>query len=653
MYRALQLKRLLIYSDIYGLGLTQKDVDHLQVVFDAYKSLVTMEYIYKAATPGYDLVLNLNMNEKEPYLNLINHEPIVTAAGYPVIKMDNIYLKFLPQVSDLEFLKTAADFIPTSTDKHPPANLIFDSVDQVKKQIINDELPYYKPDYYNPLDPDTIDMLYMCAGKKSPKVEIKKQDYNDMPIYINHIVEVLQLPDDNRIAFYVTKKNAGYYSRGFETGLAFYTVKVGETAYNWTDPDRYFSHIDGDTNLPKIFYIDPHPVFPKDKDVIDNYRRGQNVLTIDNATLDTLVKRWIRKQQDQQNEALAIKALESKLKSKIDGLATGNEFAYNDVTFRKNEFEYEGQIISCADVEMKDILGKFAGQYSEDHLNFDRILDTWMRELYRKATSGTVPVKGKIGDVKFKLEHTTRKAKDGVVTHVYRVNDCRINKDEVEQVIGRAICFPDTATFEEFCETVAHCSLKYHKYLAGGICVNVRDEIFGQNMEFKITLERHKNKNLIVFNGKKFNVKNTNRLLSILTARAMSRVIDILLDDKVAGMGGDDIKSLMTTGRQLLIDQRAREENLLKSTIDMFGVEHIDDFHAQNGKLLRGYLVKGGLRNYVIEEKNLLVFEHPTGRYICMIDRGTNTEHTNTVRLVNRFYALSNDSKLAKEISTL
>ena len=87
--------------------------------------------------------------------------------------------------------------------------------------------------------------------------------------------------------------------------------------------------------------------------------------------------------------------------------------------------------------------------------------------------------------------------------------------------------------------------------------------------------------------------------------------------------------------------------------MSMFGVEPIEDFHAQNGKLLQGYLVKGALRNYVVEKKNLLVFEHPTGRYICMIDRGTNTEHTNIVRLVNRFYALSNDSKLAKEISTL
>jgi hypothetical protein len=86
--------------------------------------------------------------------------------------------------------------------------------------------------------------------------------------------------------------------------------------------------------------------------------------------------------------------------------------------------------------------------------------------------------------------------------------------------------------------------------------------------------------------------------------------------------------------------------------MDMFGIEQITDFNAQNGKQLSGYLVKGGIRNYIVEKKQLLVYEYPSGRYICMVDKGQN-EHTNTARLVNRFYALSNDSKLAKEISTL
>ena len=71
-----------------------------------------------------------------------------------------------------------------------------------------------------------------------------------------------------------------------------------------------------------------------------------------------------------------------------------------------------------------------------------------------------------------------------------------------------------------------------------------------------------------------------------------------------------------------------------------------------NGKVLSGYLVHGKLRDYIVEESKCMVFEHPTGRYLCMVDKGQN-EHTNVSRLVNRFFALSNDSKLATEITTL
>jgi hypothetical protein len=653
MYRALKLERLLIYSDIYGLGLTDIDVTHLQTVFTAYKQQATMEYIYRAATSGYDLLLNFSQNESQPYLNLDSHERILDQIGYPAIKMDKIFLKFLPQVTDLKFLEVAADFIPQTYEGRESVNLVFNNIDEIKKQIIEQELPHFKPDYYHPLNDGTINMLYACAGKKPPILNIKKKDYDDMPAYVGHIVAVLQLPDDTRVAFFATKRaRSSYYSQGYDMNLHYYIVKVGDPAYNWTDEDRYFSHIDSDTDIPRVFYIDANPILPKDKDVIDNYRRGQGVLTVDNTTLDTLVKRWMRKQQDIANEQAAVKALEKKIKDKIEELTTGGQFAYNDVTFRKNEFEYEGQVLSCNAIETKDILSKFAGQYSEDHLNFDRILDVWMGEIYKAATKSPTPLIAHIGDVEVKLEHIARKAKDGIVTHVYRVNDFRVNKDEVQQVIGRAICFPDTATFEEFCDTVSSCSLKYHKYLAGGINVNVHDEIFNQRMEFKISLERQKNKNYIAFNGKTFKVGDTNKLLTILNAKGMSRVIDILLDEKVAGMGGDDIKQLMTTGRQALMDQRQREEELLKSTMHMFGIERVEDFKAQNGKLLSGYLIKGGLRNYVVEEDKLLVYEYPSGRYICMVDKGQN-EHTNTARLVNRFFALSNDSRLAKEISTL
>jgi hypothetical protein len=650
MYRrgSLSLDRLLIYSDIYSLGLNQSDVDHLDVVFKAYHGVANFVYIYKPATPGYDLVLAID-DRNDPQVDIIQHAYAMDTAGYPAIHMQNIYLKFLPQIADLKLLKAAARFIPQG--EFEDKNIVFGSMDEISKQIMNVELPRYVPDYNHPLDYPTIELLYMACGQPAPFLSILKKDYADTPEYVHHIVAVLTLPkDDTRIAFYVTKTRA--YSGTFDLPLNFYTTKVGDPTYNWTDPDRYFSHLYKDTGRPTVFYTDANAVFPKQKDVIDSQRKGNNVITIDNATLDIIIKRWTRKQQDIENEKTAVKALERKIKDRITELDAGKEFSYNDVTFRKNEFEYEGQVISCNNIEMKDILGKFSGHYSEDHLNFDRVLDAWLHTLYDNISAKPQIVKGNIGDVAFEVSCKPRTAKNGIKAFIYRVNGHRINRDEVIQVLGRAICFPDTSFFDEFCDTVASCSLRYHKYLAGGILIKTHDEIFNQTIEFKIGLERVKNKNYIAMNGKRFKVADTNKLLSLLNSKGMVRVIDILLDPKIAGMDKDDIKLLLTTGRQALIDQRAKEDELLRSTMDLFGIEVIEDFTAQNGKTLDGYLVKGGIRNYVIEQEKLLVYEYPTGRYICMVDKGQN-EHTNTTRLVNRFYALSNDSKLAKEISTL
>jgi hypothetical protein len=656
MYKrgSLSLDRLLIYSDIYSLGITQADIDHLKVVFTAYKGQSTdMIYIYKPATAGYDLILALD-ERPDAFIDIVEHEAAVDAAGYPAVHVGNIYLKFLPQIADLPFLNSAADFI--HRDTITSGHVVFNSIDEVRGYVIDHELPTYKPDYYRPLDMSTIDMLYRACAQTPPMLSILKKDYDDVPDYVSHIVAVLTIPkDDTRVAFYISKLRRNTYygsSTIFDLPMGFYITKVGEPAYNWTDPDRWFSHLHRETFKPQVFYSDADPVFPKVKDAIDVHRRGQNVITIDNNTLDILMKRWVRKQQDIENEKAAIKTLEKKLKERIAELALGKDFTYNDVTFRKNEFEYEGQKISCKDIAMEDILAKFSGYYSEDHLNFDRVLDTWLAEIYKEATKAKKNIRGNIGDVSFEVACTLRKSKNGVEALIYRVNGHRINKDEVTQVLGRAICFPDNAIFDEFCETVAACSLKYHKYLAGGILIETHDEIFNQTIEFKIALERIKNKNYIAFNGKRFKIGDTNRLLTLLNSKGMVRVIDLLLDPKVAGLDSSDIQTLLTTGRQALIDQRAKEEDLLKSTMSMFDIEKVEEFKAQNGKLLSGYLVKGALRNYVVDEDQLLVYEHPTGRYICMVDKGQN-EHTNTTRLVNRFFALSNDSKLAKDISTL
>lgn len=655
MRSSIEIKDLLVYSDIYNLGLTDKDVTFLTTVDATYAGQVRGTFYFKPTSKDYDIALEFSEHTygaHVPRVSIVTREPEVTQLGYPCFSInDRAYFKILPKIADVQKMQLLVNAFGEENDT---SNRIYKTLDEFKTNVFEKELHslrrYYDVHY------EFLEACYWAADATMPvdaPTTLLKKDYDSMPPYIQHITHVLQLKDDTRIAFFVKKREWNNYNNrpSYDLTYHYYMTKPGDVEYNWTDPDRYLSHFEEDKGKPRVIYTDAGSAFPRDKDVIDNYRRGQAFITIDNSTLSMLTARWMRKQQELSNEASAIKSLEGKIRSKIEDLAAGKMFSYNDITFKKDGFEYETQEVSSTALPMKKVLDRFAGNYSEEHLNFDRVFDIWLGEIYNHGVqSGKVD--GKVGDVTFTLDVKTSKNKAGATLQVFRINGSRINKDEVRDVLAKAICFPTTDDFEQFCKSVSACSLRYHKMLASGIVINVSDEIFGENVEFKISLERTKNKNYISFNNKQFKIGDTNKLLTLLNAKGMSRVISVLLDVKAVGMQGDDIKLMLETGKKNLEDQRNHEKELLESTMKLFAIEYTDDFKATNGKLLRGYIVRGKLRNYLVEERKCMVYEYPTGRYICMVDKGQN-EHSNVARLVNRFFALSNDSKLAKEISTL
>ena len=660
MQSSIELKDLMVYSDIYNLGLTDKDIAFLNGIDSTYAGHVDGTFYFKPTSKDYDIALefsNSTYGTHIPRMSIVKREAAVKKLGYPAFSISNYaFFKFLPKVQEAKMMQLLVDAFHTEYDPNKKTEYIYKTMDEFKTSVFEKELALLRQ--HHEVDYPFLEACYWAADMSMPHDaprELLKKDYESMPGYIQHITHVIQLKDDTRIAFFVRKRewNNGYSNRStFDVSYNYYMTKPDDVEYNWTDPDKYFSHFDEDAGKPRVIYTDQGCTFPRDKDVIDNYRRGQPFLTVDNSTLSMLTARWMRRQQELANEAAAIKSLEGKLRSKIDDLEADKEFNYNDITFRKLGFEYENQVVSTTALSMKKVLNKFAGNYSEEHLNFDRVFDVWVGEVYNHAVHAG-KAEGKIGDVIFTLEVLSKKAKNGVNIQTFRVNGCRINKDEVSEVLGRAICFPTTADFDQFCKSVSACSLRYHKVIASGIIINVMDEIFGEEMEFKISLERNKNKNYISFNKKEFKVGDTNKLLTLTNAKNMSRVIAVLLDDKAVGMQGADIKNMLETGKKTLIEQRTREKDLLESTMKMFGIEFTENFKATNGKILSGYVVRGKLRNYLVEKQKCMVYEYPTGRYICMVDKSGNNEHSNVARIVNRFFALSNDSKLAKEISTL
>ena len=664
MYRAIELDNILTYSNIYGLGLTDQDQLHLKAIHAMYNGKVKGSYIYKPTAHSCDLTMVFTeyLNTGTVYVSVAKTDKYASQLGYPLFCIDDkTYFKLLPKPEELPYILALLRTADLATQEE-----LYQDVNVFKKAMLSKEFGSFR--YSSQIQETFVEGCFWCADKlkdldrKAIALYGKKGDYADLPAYVNHIVAVLQLANDTRFAFYINKHVHSTYGPNvtYELGLGVYVTRPGDDCYNFTDVGKYFSHPDDTTKRPKVIYTDESSTFPKDKEVVAAYRRGKNFVTVDTATLNLLTTRWMRKQQDQANEKAAITKLEKKIAEKIKELDKGETFTYNDMAFTGAGFEYEGQSIMDKNVKMQEVLSRFSGNYSEERLNFEQVLHVWLELMFSKLVTSK-KTSGKIGDVDYEIVLTVTKSKPDangkvIETRSFRVNGCRINKDEVQQVLERAICFPNTEEFTAFCHSVAGCSLRYHKLLASGLLVGgtngVHDEIFDERVRFKLDLERVKNRNFLVVGKKKWKVVDTNRLLTLGNAADMTRVISILLAPGVIGMTGEEIKDVLEGGKKALIEQKQREEDLLKTTIEQFNIEKLDRVTCGNGKILSGYVVRGHMRDYLVEESKCMVFEYPSGRYICMVDKGQN-EHTNTARLVNRFYALSNDSKLAKEISTL
>ena len=660
MSRSIELKDLVTFSNIYGLDLTDQDVIHLQAVYSLYAGRTQGTYFYKRTPNGRIVVMEfsqygLHDGTHGPKVEMHQPPKELINSDVPLFSVGGIYLQTLPKVGDVDNLSELAHAEHTG--------IWFATVDEFKQHLVKTNFAGFLKNKYT-LSEEEVRAMYwtmdkeldesIFAGIKDPAI------YEHMPDYVQHIVDVLQLPDDTRIALLLARSGRRWNQGQYSTELRVYSTKPGDPSYNFTDTNHYVSHLTNRNSVnnlqPCIVYTDKNAAFPRDQDSIDKYRNNRAFCVIDPQTLALLTQRWVRKQQDIIDAQESSKRLLTKIKEKITELAESGTFTFNDMVFTEKTLTFEGQVLTDNNVRLVEVLQNFSN-YGEEQFNFDQVQIAWVHAIIQFATAHKKTT-GKIGDVEYTLEvvrtKTTNTTKAGysIYTHIYYINGQRINKDEVADMLARAICFPNTEEFTKFCESVAACSLRYHKLLVSGINLNVHDEIFDENISFKISMERENGRNFIIVNGKRWKVLDTNRLLSLLNAQTMTRIISILLDPSIVGIPGEDIKELISVGKKAIVDQKTKEQELLTATLAQFNIRRVENYQLMNGKGVTGYIVHGNLREYLVEETRCLVYEYPSGRYICMVDKGQN-EYTNTARLVNRFYALSNDSKLAKEISTL
>ena len=435
---------------------------------------------------------------------------------------------------------------------------------------------------------------------------------------------------------------------------------------------RYYSsivpiwqlHYSDPFNRCKIIFLEDEPILPKIREPIEYYIKRANedqISYLNNRDTDRLIKLYNRSQQELVKEQQEKKLFKTKWDKRLDKLNGDHKLRVelNEVTYSYKQVVYEKQVIQCDVINPVDILKQLSRVYQVEQINFDRYLDTFLdimgaRIKYPKTTDQNIT--GQMGDIPFKVTFDDRVDSNGRRSLITLVNNIRINKDEVVQVIRQALCFNNLQSYNKFLEGVSKCSLRIHGYLHYGLQCRVKDDFLGLNMHMKFKINREKNRHFLSFDNREFPIHNINRLLQIEEQINMNEVLKILEDPTIITI---DIVSLAPIIKKAKLEYEnaiKKADALLERVSNMIGVK-IED-RALNGNQLKGYVIEGKLRKYFLEySQEAAVYDLNTERKLCIVEKSGHgpdpTDQVGVDKIVNRMLALKNDHKIVDQVHTL
>ena len=471
------------------------------------------------------------------------------------------------------------------------------------------------------------------------------------------------------------RKDCGsYYSSSNDIEL--FILPHTHEAYNYCDvgrsiykPDSCYKH--AKLQLGKLIFLDEHIEVPKDGEVFKYYIRQKGINKEDFNLIDVNelrrhIKIFLKREIRKQREDNAQERLREKTKSKLDLLKDPTkQLKINDMIFKKTGVDYHGQILSInsssipgspMEFWVHNMVSNLTRYQNLKDIYFDTMITSFAAGIQAISERG-FDVGGCIGDVKFKVHSIKSTNVNGISSTRWYLNDRRINYTELPDILERGICFENQVDFESFVKSVSACSLYFHKYLQRGIDINVRDDFDSTNVTLKFPLERKKGKMYLVLGENEFSVKNSHKIINLQKKYNMMEVVTALLDGTVVrDVVADDIRDIIQDGKQAYITAIEKSKKLLTETETLYDIAADDHRVGEDTKF--GYKIEGKMRtyflekNYESEDKNSCgVYDYNTGQYICIVDKSTS--QVGMDKLVNRIFALHNDSLVAQHINTL
>lgn len=606
----------------------------------------------------------------------------------------SIFLKYLKK-NDIKKLKVLRQFIDSCININgirpilTQEPIVYSNISSLCRALIEilTNTPGAFRDYCEQDFSDILrNFLALCFGKTVIETQcVVDSRYSDIP-YMRAISNVFEIAHKNLRFFILQTQVPGWNDTKRlykKVGLChsnnriYDYIDAGRLILDpWSNTGRYRSN-DYLVRIPSEFLIgtcvleELNPKLPS-REVLNDYCGGLTSNSpqefLNNDGLLTLAKNYINKINNSKQKELQKAALTEKLQQKLTAFDKDLKLKINDVVFTADSVEYQGQQLSIKNPAniywVKDLLT--TTMRALDRLNFETVFEAYLSMVFSSCyTSNTsirykeaakpVTIEGRIGDIDFTLEKKVLTNVNGVTSERIYINENRINREEIVQVLRRALCFNEQSDFNYFCKEISKCSLKTHRFLYNGIECHPYDNFLEVTLHIKFILER-KIYNYLKVGERLFKIKDTARLTSLAEAQTLMDIINVLLSPSVVdGITIDDITVIIDGAQKDYTTAVEKSEQLLRNTEKLFKIS-VEKYPLLDGSIKEGYLIKGKLRTYLLEAKEAAdgrngVYEYPSGRYICIVDKSNN--QVGKDKLVNRIFALHNDELIAQEVSTL
>ncbi len=228
----------------------------------------------------------------------------------------------------------------------------------------------------------------------------------------------------------------------------------------------------------------------------------------------------------------------------------------------------------------------------------------------------------------------------------YFINSIRINKWEIAECLNHILCYKTLADYNKFLQSVSDCSLKFHKAISNNIKKQYGHYASDRaSVELKMT--RKGKTNYLVLDKEQFKLRNTNKLIDS-APNDLEEFVLMIID--VADVPIKKMKKLVEEGKTRYETALAKSKELLDKTMKNLKVVK-DTINSKSGFVIHGLSGK----TYLVEDNDRLQVWEVQGtsmEYRCIVDK-TKSGQVGKDALVSRLYALSNDTLIAGEVTTL